>query len=1114
MDLSINNFLKQTNNGLYLIDMPTGTGKTTKAIDYIYKHIKENKKFFFITSLNKNVDDAYNKLKERFIADNNLIYFEENVLRIYANSEVLITKFNILKIDSNDEIMKLNSFIELKNELERLNRIGNLDSSIIDIFINDIKEKYEPNFRKELRAYLKGKGKTAKERFKYIINNHKWLEDIYPAILTNYRKVFFLSLDKFYLGNDTIIEPTYKFISNNNLLENSVIFIDEIDACKSTLLSRIISDSLKNNIDLVKVFINIHNSLEIKEFPKEMLKPSINKNIRNENIINSLKEHFSYAYNRFNMKYSFKLLDKDEDKKYIFDDSEILTITNKKDVYDLFVNSDDKENYNHIMYKKKVNSYALSNVVRSLTKCIRRFSGVCYILALNYCEYYNRYLKHDGDIMLIDDAVLSVIKAFNINDRYIEYLKNLILGKNKLNQTHYSDFKTDIYDTGFKYYKFSDSLDNVFSTNISLYDVFDTPESFLLNLVSKTHVIGLSATSTMDTVTGNFDLTYLRNKLGNNFYIPTKEESKRINNEITEIINSNKSNIKVNYIESNDVNISLNKLFISDDYKNVMLNLFGYLNDTTNLFNVNRLLKVALSIKEFINSNLSSLLILTNRNLAEDDSLFSKKTFEKILSYITKEVNYTKTYEIINLTSKNFDENKKKYSKNNRKDKIIIFSSYPTTGAGQNLQYEIEENGASIEEDINALYIEKPTNILINTATFNETTKEELLKYIYQVEALRTNGEITLKDKNICIKEAFLRTNNNTYIRKHTNLYQTNSVKNQAISVLIQAVGRICRTRNKKNDTIIFIDNDIMQSLDLSLVKNRRLNKEFLAIINNYNVLFNESENEDKEVMLIRKAENSNKVLNDAIHRIVIKNTWLQSDIDLWIRLRDYVLRKPTTNDCYDNDGIFSNCYLKVIEPIDSYYYKQEEDYGYVNISLSKEKDLTSIVSEAEANLSLIIKNVEIKRFFIENGYATKFEKGNYIILPVIFNNIYKGALGETVGKYVLDKLGFKLEEITEPNLFEKFDYRYNDIYIDFKNWNNRGSSLDLNHIKDKLEVIKGNIGLIINLIGEKKENIKKNDNIYVIPNLFYLENNNLVLNKNVCDFIKGILEAKHENFN
>ena len=49
------------------------------------------------------------------------------------------------------------------------------------------------------------------------------------------------------------------------------------------------------------------------------------------------------------------------------------------------------------------------------------------------------------------------------------------------------------------------------------------------------------------------------------------------------------------------------------------------------------------------------------------------------------------------------------------------------------------------------------------------------------------------------------------------------------------------------------------------------------------------------------------------------------------------------------------------------------------------------------------------------------------------WNNIYKGALGEVVGKYILEKnLGVSVKEIDDPALFELFDYEIEGTSILF----------------------------------------------------------------------------------
>ena len=130
MQKSIENFIKVTENGLYLIDMPTGTGKTTQAIDYIYDHMNKDTVFFYVTSLNKNVDDAFYKLKEKFEKDNKLNVFEEMVLRLYSNSEKVIENLGSIQYNPEDEIMRFNSYIQLKKEVEMLDKITNIDPNI------------------------------------------------------------------------------------------------------------------------------------------------------------------------------------------------------------------------------------------------------------------------------------------------------------------------------------------------------------------------------------------------------------------------------------------------------------------------------------------------------------------------------------------------------------------------------------------------------------------------------------------------------------------------------------------------------------------------------------------------------------------------------------------------------------------------------------------------------------------------------------------------------------------------------------------------------------------------------------------------------------------------
>lgn len=71
-------------------------------------------------------------------------------------------------------------------------------------------------------------------------------------------------------------------------------------------------------------------------------------------------------------------------------------------------------------------------------------------------------------------------------------------------------FDCSVYNRGFCYYDFIDDPNHSMRSEIQLFDFQDSPERILLHLSEKAKVIGISATATLDTVIGNYDLEYLQ----------------------------------------------------------------------------------------------------------------------------------------------------------------------------------------------------------------------------------------------------------------------------------------------------------------------------------------------------------------------------------------------------------------------------------------------------------------------------------------------------------------------------------------------------------------------------------------------------------------------------
>ena len=135
---------------------------------------------------------------------------------------------------------------------------------------------------------------------------------------------------------------------------------------------------------------------------------------------------------------------------------------------------------------------------------------------------------------------------------------------------------------------------------------------------------------------------------------------------------------------------------------------------------------------------------------------------------------------------------------------------------------------------------------------------------------------------------------------------------------------------------------------------------------------------------------------------------------------------------------------------------------------------------------------------------------------PPLWNNIYKGALGEVVGRHIFSSyLGVELEEIEDQTIFELFDFkvRGQSVYIDFKNWH-EGETTDRTKMEEKI-ALKANkcecrCAIIANIIAEQTwpigDSIRNNVRIISIPSLFIKNKNSISLNNEAFTVIKDVL--------
>ena len=1120
---------RQEKNGLFLIDMPTGSGKTHGAIDIMEEYIKgkafnDTPRMFYITPLIKNIDEVIDKLKGRFKDD--LELFNNSILKLPANYESVVDHLEEVKDLITPTLKRKDSYSALLSQVSLYNNLkkdkypeGNLTS-----ILNEIRTTYEPAFRLDLKNELNDNLKTEKERLSRLNQNeYSWVKILYPSCLTKERKVLFMTVSKFVSVNDSIINKPYRFASNS-VVDKALIFIDEFDATKDVVLNQDIENCCDFKIDLYNMFFSIASSLRSRKFEKSFFGGSLDESDNKSSLssFNKMKKVVTDAFESFNLMYSFKLdKQEDEDRYFLFDDFTLHTISTGKNKK-IYVKTSEEESQNIIKFEDKdkdlTSFYSMISTIKGATTY---FLNCCAMLARNYLNYHNDLaIKNKQELMEIDQAVSSILDPFNLDSNVAKTVSRIIINDYSLHNSNRKKdtLDTDFYVNGFRYYDFKDDMSHDTSTKISMCYLDNTPEGFLLALTNRSMVVGLSATASIDTVTGNYNLAYLKDQLKDSFYLMPDNDRERINANINKRIKHDKA-IDVKTISTF---CDSSREFAESVFENrTNADLFKRILDTAiiptasdeknRLFEYGRFTKVIQAIKLFLlNSNSKAMLVLTNKNIKKDNDLFSIETVEALLMLLKKELHLSYMPLVHKLYGSDFESEKEAYKKELKAGKkVILFSSYPSVGSGQNLQYTIDDGTNSKEKDVDSLYLEYPTHILVRLD--KNSIEEDLIKYIYQMETMRVRGDVTPYVSSKNIKNAFrsFMKRQPVFNGQDNSTYGSTSVNNNILKILIQAVGRICRTdRENRSDVNIYVDDVIFDKVNFKYLKEEKriLNPEFEALINQSTKEFT---CDPQFISFLNRTLEQDDRINSKITNVLSVNrkSWNSENMENWKAVREIVIKYPTIS-TEQLEEVAKE--YGVISVKDFYsHFPNESKYNKYYYSLN-ERDEKSIhlqpgsghieLSSNTSRLDLFMKSTYLRKHFIKNGYATKFEYNENIILPTVFQNIYKGILGEEVGKYIFEYNNLELVDIVDEDKFEKFDFQLKadkDIYIDFKNWSKStefNKDDEINRIKNKLQKVNGKKAIIVNMYFEDTDfYVHSYDDVITVSGLFKMDGDNFI---------------------
>ncbi|MCH3978077.1 MAG: hypothetical protein LKJ94_01825 [Candidatus Methanomethylophilus sp.] len=1019
--------------------------------------------------------------------------------------------------------------------------------------------------------------KGPEKRREYIRSHKdwRWIEEMYPIIRINLCRVWLMSDKRFMLPIDPIIGPKLTIWSESDagstrtsVLRSSFLVVDEVDTFKKDILDLII-DEQKNPVDIIRAFRDLERKLDRwKYLPDDVKKPSAwwekhRNEITIEERFRRIKDRCEKIESRFRTDFPFKLKNVDEDGEYerapfLFRDYEPNFVGNV-----FSIKQDEKEPRNNILSGKGVSSKRSSAAVMfdEISKVFDRVAMLVRDLAYNYSSSHPEKEEQSS----LDSIVSSILDIFEFHREFKDFLATIISHNraNTIDKKVISVKDPSFYSRGFQYIGMHDSPDHDFQTYMRLTDYGLTPEFVMRRICESTKVIGLSATAVIDSPISNFSFAYLEES-GVYVHVPSKDDRALLRKDVARYavgyedgqVVADSIEVRGGYSRS-----SWKKIFDNPDNIDGIHEKVGSFgsydpdSDEGKEYAQCRYVRAATAFRRFLDEPVRSMIAFFTALAKKEGLDFSKEILREIFERLAKEKGLNaafiekssdsdnlqhddSTVYVAFVNSFNFESIwgniVEKLLEEGRK--VFILTAYNTLGAGQNLQYKIPEgtldNLVKIndledkgEKDIDAIYLDDPKSIGPIVEYGNKKTLDE---YLFFVEFVDNANEIQIPYKRAQIGVAFSRCYVPNYYKHPSHFKDTDAYRKAKARALIQAVGRICRTNMKSKRILVLFDSDIAYSGTFSLDKDaygRYFNREFEVFYDKVKEIGSVPQEKPADKLAIdeaiRKSHSYYRYVSDLKSSVFYG---VEESIEDWKKLREFVLRHPVLEKGFESDISVERKaarygYICPPDGSNGCWFTIDTDFdfnGTEGLKISFEGPIgegSTCISSDGSRLSLMCQDSDIKKMLESNGIPTVFGKGKLIMSPPLFRNIYMGALGEKVGKFVLESHieGLNLDDITNHENYEMFDFQLpNGVFFDFKNWSTMHTSDSkhtekiINQIFFKLKKCGGRKAFIINVVSDGRMNLNEMPDpriqdgmkIFEVPYLFRVRKEGVFYNE------------------